>query len=153
MVRKLVITVLLLATLLVYAQAVKVSGANPAVLETDSQVLAKLVVTDLNAFAAQWRADVKKVTAKVGGREVAAVSISVNGVRLTGRSSDAGAVLYYRGKASGLKALVQSPYVQLAYVKVVPEVPPEGVLRRGAQLGGGLPHAHSANHEGDNRRC
>jgi len=36
MVRKLVITVLLLAAFLVYAQAVKVSGVNPAVLETDA---------------------------------------------------------------------------------------------------------------------
>ncbi|ABO09539.1 S8 family serine peptidase [Pyrobaculum calidifontis] len=139
MARKLVITVLLLAAVLVYAQAVKVSGANPAVLETDSQVLAKLVVSDLNAFAAQWKADVKKVTAKVGGREVAAVSISVNGIRLTGRPSDAGAVLYYRGKASGLKALVQSPYVQLAYVKVVPEVPPREFFDEARNLAEGTP--------------
>jgi len=93
MLRKLAIMVVLLAAVLVYAQAVKVSGANPAVLETDAQVLAKLVVTDLNAFATQWKADVKKVTAKIGGREITAVSISVNGIRLIGRPSDAGAVL------------------------------------------------------------
>jgi len=97
------------------------------------------VVTDLDAFAAQWKADVKKITAKVGGREVAAVSISVNGVRLTGRPSDAGAVLYYRGKASGLKALVQSPYVQLAYVKVVPEVPPREFFAEARNLAEGTP--------------
>jgi len=106
------------------------------VLETDSPVLAKLVVTDLNAFAARWKADVKKVTAKVGGREVAAVSISVNGISLTGRPS---AVLYYRGKASGLKALAQSPYVQLAYVKVVPEVPPREFFDEARSLAEGTP--------------
>jgi hypothetical protein len=52
-----ILAVLIFATAILYAQVI--SGANPAVFDTDTPVLAKIVVSDINSFAAQWKTRTK----------------------------------------------------------------------------------------------
>jgi hypothetical protein len=50
---KQLLAILVLATAILYAQTI--SGANPAILDTDAPVLAKIVVSDINSFTSQWK--------------------------------------------------------------------------------------------------
>ncbi len=63
-----ILAVLIFVTAVLYAQAI--SGANPAVLNTDTPILAKIVVSDINSFAAQWKTAPRIQTVKVPGKEV-----------------------------------------------------------------------------------
>ena len=87
-----ILTVLFLATAILYAQAI--SGANPAILDTDAPVLAKIVVSDINSFAAHWKTAPNVQTVKVAGREVRFVTLTINGVEVHGKLDGATAELY-----------------------------------------------------------
>jgi subtilisin family serine protease len=117
-----ILAVLILATAILYAQAI--SGANPAVLNTDTPVLAKIVVSDINSFAAQWKTAPNVQTVKVAGREIRFATLTINGVKVQGKLDGATAELYYKGPARSLKTIAESPYVKSVFVKVLPEVPP-----------------------------
>ncbi|MEZ0319928.1 MAG: S8 family serine peptidase [Pyrobaculum sp.] len=119
----LVLVILFIATI-TYAQTIKISGANPSVLNTDTKVVARLVVTDIGAFASQWKTRPVFETVKIGARELRVASLVIDGVELKGRIDGDSAVLYFKGPASDLKRVAESPYVQSIFVKVVPEVPP-----------------------------
>jgi hypothetical protein len=73
-----ILAVLIFATAILYAQAI--SGANPAVLNTDTPVLAKIVVSDIISFAAQWKTAPNVQIVKVAGREVRVAILTINGV-------------------------------------------------------------------------
>ncbi len=117
-----VLAVLIFATAVLYAQAI--SGANPAVLNTDTPILAKIVVSDINSFAAQWKTAPKIQTIRVAGREVRVVALTFNGIRLQGKLDGVAAELYYKGPARSLRTVAESPYVKSIFLKVLPEVPP-----------------------------
>jgi len=135
-----ILTVLLLATAILYAQAI--SGANPAILDTDAPVLAKIVVSDINSFAAQWKTAPNVQTVKVAGREVRFVTLTINEVEVHGKLYGATAELYYEGPARSLKTIAESPYVKSVFVEVLPEVPPRDFfteIRTLAGEGAGTP--------------
>jgi subtilisin family serine protease len=117
-----ILAVLILATAILYAQAI--SGTNPAVFDTDTPVLAKIVVSDINSFAAQWKTAPNVQTVKVAGREIRFATLTINGVKVQGKLDGATAELYYKGPARSLKTIAESPYVKSVFVKVLPEVPP-----------------------------
>jgi subtilisin family serine protease len=135
-----ILAVLILATAILYAQAI--SGANPAILDTDAPVLAKIVVSDINSFAAQWKTAPNVQTVKVAGREIRFVTLMINGVEVHGKLDGATAELYYRGPARSLKTIAESPYVKSVFVKVLPEVPPRDFfteIRTLIEKGAGTP--------------
>lgn len=136
-----ILAVLLFATLLLFAQSLKISGINPTALDTDSKVIAKIVVSDVNGLAAQFKTQPKFYNVKIMGSEAHVVTLEINGVKLSGRLEGTLSVLYFRGSAASLKKLVESPYVQTAYVKIVPEIPPKDFLSEvrdiAKELGGG----------------
>jgi len=135
-----ILAVLILATAILYAQAI--SGANPAVFDTDTPVLAKIVVSDINSFAAQWKTAPNVQTVKVAGREIRFATLTINGVKVQGKIDGATAELYYKGPARSLKTIAESPYVKSVFVKVLPEVPPRDFfteIRTLAEKGAGTP--------------
>ncbi|MEM4652161.1 MAG: S8 family serine peptidase [Pyrobaculum sp.] len=135
-----ILAVLIFATAILYAQAI--SGANPAVFNTDTPVLAKIVVSDINSFAAQWKTAPKVQTVKVAGREIRFATLTINGVKVQGKLDGATAELYYKGPARSLKTIAESPYVKSVFVKVLPEVPPRDFfteIRTLAEKGAGTP--------------
>ena len=121
---KYLLTVLLITTVLAFAQTTKISGANPAILDTNTPILAKVKVSDVYTFASQWRTTPKIETAKILGKEVKVAILSINGLELRGRLDGASATLYYKGPASALRSIVDSPHVESIFVKVIPEIPP-----------------------------
>jgi subtilisin family serine protease len=135
-----ILAVLILATAILYAQTI--SGANPAILDTDAPVLAKIVVSDINSFAAQWKTAPNVQTVKVAGREIRFVTLTINGVEVHGKLDGATAELYYEGPARSLKTIAESPYVKSVFVKVLPEVPPRDLftkIRTLIEKGAGTP--------------
>jgi len=135
-----ILAVLILATAILYAQAI--SGANPAVFDTDTPVLAKIVVSDINSFAAQWKTAPNVQTVKVAGREIRFATLTINGVKVQGKLDGATAELYYKGPARSLKTIAESPYVKSVFVKVLPEVPPRDFfteIRTLEEKGAGTP--------------
>ena len=135
-----ILAVLIFATAILYAQAI--SGANPAVLNTDTPVLAKITVSDVNSFAAQWKTAPKVQTVKAAGKEVKVATLTLNGIKLQGKLDGATAELYYKGPARSLKAVAESPYVKSIFIKVMPEVPPRDFfadVRALVEKGAGTP--------------
>ncbi|ACB40907.1 S8 family serine peptidase [Pyrobaculum neutrophilum] len=130
-------------TAFIYAQTI--SGVNPAVLDTDTPVLAKIVVSDLGSFASQLGTEPAVRQLRVGGREVKVATIAFNGVSLQGELRDAGAELYYRGPARFLKAVIASPQVKFVYVKAIPEVPPREFFAEASSLAEAGPGAPQPN--------
>jgi subtilisin family serine protease len=131
---------IVLATAILYAQTI--SGANPAILDTDAPVLAKIIVSDINSFAAQWKTAPNVQTVKVAGREIRFVTLTINGVKIQGKLDGATAELYYKGPARSLKTIAESPYVKSVFVKVLPEVPPRDFfteIRTLIEKGAGAP--------------
>lgn len=126
---KYLLTVLLITIVLAFAQTTKISGVNPAILDTGTTVLARVTVSDVYAFASQWKATPKIETVRVLGKEVKVAVVSVDGLELRGRLDGASATLYYKGPASALKSVVDSPHVQLIFVKVTPEIPPRDFFK------------------------
>lgn len=125
-----------------YAQASKVVGVNPAVLDTDAKVLAKIWVSDLEQLSREAGLALSTSTVVVGNREVRVARLVGRGLALQGPVSGAGGVLYYSGPARLLKALVDSPYVISIFVKVIPEVPPSEFFKdavEAAEAGPGTP--------------
>jgi hypothetical protein len=108
---KQLLAILVLATAILYAQTI--SGANPAILDTDAPVLAKIVVSDINSFAAQWKTAPNVQTVKVAGREIRFVTLTINGVKVQGKLDGATAELYYKGPARSLKTIAESPLRQV----------------------------------------
>ncbi|MFN3803704.1 MAG: S8 family serine peptidase [Pyrobaculum sp.] len=117
-----VIMALILA-LFLYAQT-EVAGVNPSLLDTNTPVVAKITVTDLDAFASQWKTTPKVDKVKIDDKEVSVISLTVDKIKLQGRKVGELAELYYKGPASFVKTLIGSPYVRNVYVKTLPEVPP-----------------------------
>ena len=135
-----ILAVLIFATAILYAQAI--SGANPAVLDTDTPVLAKITVSDVNSFAAQWKTAPKVQTVKAAGKEVKVATLTLNGIKLQGKLDGATAELYYKGPARSLKTIAESPYVKSIFIKVMPEVPPRDFfadVRALVEKGAGTP--------------
>jgi len=148
-----VLAVLIFATAVLYAQAI--SGANPAVLNTDTPILAKIVVSDINSFAAQWKTAPKIQTIRVAGREVRVVALTFNGIRLQGKLDGVTAELYYKGPARSLRTIAESSYVKSIFLKVLPEVPSRDFfteVRALIEKGAGAPPAHAPGDERHNRR-
>ncbi|AFA40538.1 hypothetical protein Pogu_2511 [Pyrobaculum oguniense TE7] len=50
-----ILTALVITVVILYAQSPKTTGTNPAIFDTNTPVVAKLVVSDLNSFASQWK--------------------------------------------------------------------------------------------------
>jgi hypothetical protein len=71
-----ILTVLLLATAILYAQAI--SGANPAILDTDAPVLAKIIVSDIDSFASQWKTAPVQKLVKIAGKEIKVVTLTID---------------------------------------------------------------------------
>ena len=135
-----ILAVLIFATAILYAQAI--SGANPAVLDTDTPVLAKITVSDVNSFAAQWKTAPKVQTVEVASKEIRVATLTLNGIKLQGKLDGATAELYYKGPARSLQAVAESPYVKSIFVKVLPEVPPRDFfadVRALVEKGAGTP--------------
>ena len=123
--------------------------------DTDTPVLAKIVVSDINSFAAQWKTAPNVQTVKVAGREVRFVTLTINEVEVHGKLYGATAELYYEGPARSLKTIAESPYVKSVFVKVLPEVPPRDFfteIRTLEEKRGRDPPAHASRDERDYRR-
>ncbi|MEM3835974.1 S8 family serine peptidase [Pyrobaculum sp.] len=137
-----ILTALVITVVILYAQSPKTTGTNPAIFDTNTPVVAKLVVSDLNSFASQWKVAPTVRLVKIANREVNVVSLSINGVQLSGRVDGNVASLYYKGPAAALKKVVESPYVQSVYVKAMPEIPPKDFfteVRDFVERGAGTP--------------
>jgi len=137
---KQLLAILVLATAILYAQTI--SGANPAILDTDTPVLAKIVVSDINSFASQWNTAPVQKLVKIAGKEIKVVTLTVDNIKLQGRSDGATAELYYRGPASSLKVVAKSPYVKSIFIKAMPEIPPRDFftdIRTLVEKGAGAP--------------
>jgi hypothetical protein len=135
-----ILTALLLATAILYAQAI--SGANPAILDTDAPVLAKIIVSDIDSFASQWKTTPVQELVKIAGKEIKVVTFTIGDIKLQGRSDGATAELYYRGSASSLKVVAKSPYVKSIFIKAMPEIPPRDFfteIRTLEEKGAGTP--------------
>lgn len=109
---------------IVVANPLKISGSNSAIVDTDAKVVAKIVVVDLDKLTQQLKAVYTTRSVNIGGREYRIVKVVIDGVELSGREEGGMAVLYYRGEAKNLRKLVDSPFVQSIFIKVIPEVPP-----------------------------
>ncbi|MEM4632978.1 MAG: S8 family serine peptidase [Pyrobaculum sp.] len=109
---------------IVVANPLKISGSNSAIVDTDAKVIAKIVVVDLDKLTQQLKAVYTTRSVNIGGREYRIVKVVIDGVELSGREEGGMAVLYYRGEAKNLRKLVDTPFVQSIFIKVIPEVPP-----------------------------
>ncbi|RFA93990.1 S8 family serine peptidase [Pyrobaculum aerophilum] len=131
---KYLFAVIIFATIFLYAQTPKISGANPAILDTDTPVLAKITVSDINALASQFKTTPKIQKVKVMGKETSVVAISINGLNIQGRLDGTSASLYYKGPAKALREIAKSPHVQSVFIKVIPEIPPRDFFADAATL-------------------